>query len=275
MTARRYGLDHWPLALWYLAVVIFLFAPLVTGVVYSFNTGVLNKQTATITGWTLQWYPAAWNDLSLRHSVESSVTVAFWSAVLSVIIGSALGYAVVRHPSIRVRRFLTALTYILLIVPESVVGVSLLLFYAVTHIALGSATLIAGITPMAIAVVALIVRARMLTLDRHLDEAAADLGSTPMQTLWFVVLPQVAPAIAAAGVMAYTFSFDNLVVSTFMTTPQVTTLPVYLYGSLQYGPSPTIYAAATAVFVFSTLMLGLAAALYRMKRRPATTSIAV
>jgi ABC-type spermidine/putrescine transport system permease subunit II len=121
---------------------------------------------------------------------------------------------------------------------------------------------------MAIAVVALVVRARMLTLDRRVEDAAADLGSTRLKTLWFIVLPQLTPAVAAGGVMAYTFSFDNLVVSAFLSTPQVTTLPVYLYGSLQYGPSPTVYAAVSAVFMFTMLMLGLAAVLYRLARRP-------
>jgi ABC-type spermidine/putrescine transport system permease subunit II len=260
--------------LWYLAAVIFLFAPIVAAVVYSFNLGVVNKQTATLTGWTLQWYPAAWNDLSLRRSVQASLVVAFWSAALSVLVGSALGYVIVRHPIDWVRRFLAALTYTLLIVPESVIGVSLLLFYAVTGIPLGTATLIAGITPLAISVVALVVRARVLTLDRGVEEAAEDLGSTRVKTLWFIVLPQVAPAVAAGGVAAYTFSFDNLVISAFLTTPQINTLPVYLYGSLQYGPSPDVYAAASAVFAFTMLMLGLAVALYRLTRQVAATSTA-
>jgi len=255
------------LMLWYFAAIVFLFVPLAAAVVYSFNVGVLNKQTATLTGWTWQWYGLAWDDMSLRRSVEVSLVAASWSAVLAVVIGSALGYALVRHPAKGVRRFLAMLVYSLLIVPESVAGVSLLLFYSVTRIPLGLGTLIVGITPIAIAVVALIVRARMLTLDRHLEEAAADLGSTRAQTLWFIILPQVAPAIAAGAVMAYTFSFDNLVVSTFLTTPQLTTLPVYLYGSLQYGPSPAVYAAATVVFVFSTLMLALAVMLRPLTRQ--------
>ncbi len=259
---------HAALAIWYAAAVLFLFAPIFAAIVYSFNLGVVNKQTATITGWTLQWYPAAWNDLSLRRSVESSLIVAFWSALISVLVGAALGYAIVRHPLARVRAVLAALTYILLIVPESVIGVSLLLFYAETGIPLSTATLVAGITPMAIAVVALIVRARVLTLDRRVEEAAADLGSSRVKTLWFIVLPQLAPALAAGVIMAYTFSFDNLVVSAFLTTPQINTLPVYLYGSLQYGPSPAVYAAASVVFVFTLSMLGVAALIYRLARRP-------
>lgn len=257
----------WALGLWYAIAVIFLVAPILAALVYSLNLGVVNKQTATITGWTLQWYGAAWNDLSLRRAVETSLVVAFWAALLSTLIGTALGYAIVRHPAAPVRRLLTGLTYILLIVPESVVGVSLLLFYAVTRIPLSIATLVAGITPTTIAVVALIVRARVLSLDRRVEEAAADLGSTRTKTLWFIILPQIAPAIAAGSVMAYTFSFDNLVISAFLTTPQLNTLPVYLYGSLQYGPAPTVYAAASVVFFATLLLLGLAAVLHGYARR--------
>ena len=156
--------------------------------------------------------------------------------------------------------------------PETVTGVSLLLFYAATGVPLSLATLVAGITPLVISVTALIVRAGVLTLDRRLEEAAADLGSNRWQTLWFVVLPHLAPAVAAGALMSYVFSFDNLVVSTFLTTASVNTLPVYLYGSLQYGPSPAVYAAATAVFAFTIVLLALAGLLYRLVRRRAAAS---
>jgi ABC-type spermidine/putrescine transport system permease subunit II len=255
------------LAAWYVAALVFLFAPILAALVYAFNVGIVNKQTATITGWTFDWFPAAWEDLSLRRAVWSSLVVAFWSGLLSMLIGAALGYALARHPSRLVRTLLAGLTYMLLIVPETVIGVSLLLTYAVTGIRLSTATLVTGITPMAIAVVALIVRARVLTLDRRVEEAAADLGSTRIRTLRFIILPQILPAIAAGGVMAYTFSFDNLVVSAFLTTPEINTLPVYLYGSLQYGPSPAVYAAAAVVFLFTLLMLAVVALLFRLAAR--------
>jgi ABC-type spermidine/putrescine transport system permease subunit II len=252
---------------WYLLVVLFLFAPIATSVIYAFNVGSLNKQTSAFTGWTLSWFGAAWANVSLRTAVQTSLAISFWAALIAVVVGSMLGYALVRHPNARVRQALTGLTYVLLIVPETVIGVSLLLFYAVTAVPLSHTTLVLGITPLAISVTALIVRAGVLTLDRRLDEAAADLGANPWQVLWFVVLPHLTPAILAGALMSYVFSFDNLVVSSFLTTPQVNTLPVYLYGSLQYGPSPAVYAAAVAVFVFTMLMLGIAGLLYRVVQR--------
>ncbi|HZY51552.1 MAG TPA: ABC transporter permease [Devosia sp.] len=251
------------LALWYGLVVLFLFAPILTSVVYSFNLGSLGKQTSTFTGWTVQWFADAWNNVSLRRAVQTSLVASFWSAIVAVILGTCLGIALVRHPNATIRRLLSGLTYILLIVPETVIGVSLLLFYAVTHLRLGMPTLVAGITPLPIAVTALIVRAGVLTLDRRLEDAAADLGANGWQTLRYVILPHLMPAVLAGALMSYVFSFDNLVISSFLTTPSISTLPVYLYGSLQYGPSPAIYAAATSVFAFTLLLIALAGLFYR------------
>jgi len=252
------------LGAWYGAIVLFLFAPIATSIVYSFNLGTLGKQTSLFTGWTTGWYGVAWEDLSLRTSVATSLEVAFWAAAVSLAIGSILGFVLVRYRKPMVRRLLSTATYLLLIVPETVTGVSLLLFYAETGIPLSKATLVAGLTPSAIAVTALIIRARVLTLDRQIEEAAADLGADRWAVLRLVVLPQLLPAVAAGGLMAYVFSFDNVVVSSFLTTPAVNTLPVYLYGSLQYGPAPTVYAAATAVFLFTLLAMGLALLCYRL-----------
>jgi ABC-type spermidine/putrescine transport system permease subunit II len=255
------------LAVWYVLVLLFLFMPIATSIAYAFNEGSLNRQTAAFTGWTVRWFAAAWANVTLRNAVVTSLTVSFWAALISVVIGSALGFALVRHPSRRVRLFLTGLTYVLLIVPETVVGVSLLLFYAVTGLPLGMATLVAGITPLAISVTALIVRAGVVTLDRRIEEAAADLGANRRQTLWFVVLPHLLPAVLAGALMSYVFAFDNLVISSFLTTPQINTLPVYLYGSLQYGPSPAVYAAAASVLVLTILLVGLAGLFYRLALR--------
>ena len=265
---RRAG--SWLLAAWFVLVVAFLFAPIVTSIVYSFNLGSLGKQSSVFTGWTLHWFADAWNNVSLRRAIGISLVSSFWAALLAVIIGTSLGFALVRHPDPTARRTLSGLTYVLLIVPETVIGVSMLLFYAVTGFRLSLWTLVAGITPPAIAVTALIVRAAVLTLDRRLEDAAADLGAGRWKTIWFVVLPHLAPAVAAGALMSYVFCFDSLVIPSFLTTPQINTLSVYLYGSLQYGPSPAVYAAATSVFVFTIALVGIAGLLYLVVLRRGT-----
>lgn len=264
------GTGNWALTLWYVAMVLFLFAPILVAIVYAFNEGVVGKQVSTFTGFTFKWFPAAWHDGALRNAVVMSLKVAFWAALISVVMGAALGYSIVRQPSQRVRSVLAGLAFLLLVVPETVMGVALLLFFAETGVQLSSYTLIAGITPVSIAVVAMIVRARMLTFDRRMEEAAADLGASAMRTFSLILLPQLAPALGSGLVMAYTFAFDNLMISTFLTTPQTNTLPVYLYGSLHYGPSPEIYAAAVVVFFFVLVLLAIAGALMMRVRQSPT-----
>jgi len=248
---------------WFGLAVVFLFTPIATSIVYSFNLGVGGRQTSALTGWTLQWYGAAASDPSLMSALRTSLVVAFWAALIALVMGGALGYALVRNPTPWVRRVLAALTYILLIVPETVIGVSLLFFYTQTHVPLGLATLVAGHTPLSISVVAFVVRARLLTLDRSIEEAAADLGAGPLTVIRLILVPQLAPALAASALLAYTFSFDNVVISNFLSTAQIGTLPVYLYGSLQYGPSPAVYATAVVVFAATVVLIGIAALVLR------------
>jgi ABC-type spermidine/putrescine transport system permease subunit II len=272
--SRRHG---YSVALWAWSALglVFLFTPIVTAIVYSFNAGVGGRQSAAFTGWSTAGYSAAFADGSLRTATEVSLVVAFWSALLSLVLGSALGFGLVRHPSRAVRRVLAGFTYVLLIVPETVIGVSLLLMYTETHIPLSGVTLIAGHTPLSISVVAFVVRARLLTLDPHLEEAAADLGAGRWKSLRLVVIPQLLPAVAAGALLAYTFSFDNVVISNFLSTAQVSTLPVYLYGSLQYGPTAAVYAAAVVIFVFTVVVLTAAAVLLRAVLRARVPAVAV
>ena len=261
---RAVGVLLW---VWAGLILVFLFAPIATSVAYAFNAGVGGRQTSAFTGWTLQWFGAAVADDSLRDGAVTSLVTAFWAAILSVLVGFALGYALVRHPSRAVRRVLAGFTYALLVVPETVIGVALLLFYSETHIPLGLATLVAGHTPLSISVVALVIRARLLTLDPHLEEASADLGAGRFRTVRSIVLPQLGPSIAAAALLAYTFSFDNVVISNFLSTASLSTLPVYLYGSLQYGPTPKVYAATAVLFGVSIVLIAVAAILLRVVAR--------
>jgi ABC-type spermidine/putrescine transport system permease subunit II len=252
---------------WFGVALVFLFAPIATAVVYSFNKGVAGKQTSAFTGFSWDWYTQAFSDSTIRQATETSLVVAFWAAVIAVLIGTVLGFELARNPNRVVRRVLAALTYILLIVPDTVLGVSLLLFYTETRIPLSTFTLIAALTPPSISVVAFVIRARVLTLDRGVEDAAADLGASRLATLRLVVLPQLGPAIGAAALIAYTFAFDNVVIANFLSTPTVNVLTVYLYGTLQYGPTPAVYATATIIFAATIVVLACAALLLRTTMR--------
>ena len=255
------------LALWTALVFAFLFAPVVTAVIYSFNRGVLGKQTATFIGFTTGWYSVAWHNDGLRHSVAVSLRVALLVAVIATILGTLAALAVARSPGRLARGLLELLVYLLLIVPEIVLGVGFLLFYTKLGVGLGTWPLVLGHTPFTIAVVMLVVRARVLAIDRATEDAAADLGAGRFRIFWTVILPQLQTAIIAAAVLAFTFSFDDLVISVFLATPTVTTLPVYLFGSVRFGVTPDVYAVAAAMLVFTLSMLALVALVYRWQTR--------
>jgi ABC-type spermidine/putrescine transport system permease subunit II len=252
-------------ALWLIlaAVLVFLFAPVITTVVYAFNVGALGKQTPTITGWTTSWFSVAWNDPSIRHALSVSLRAAVGASLLSTVVGIAAGYASVRHHGRLVRSILRALVYLLLVLPEVVLGVSIFLMLSRLNIQLNILTLIAGHSPFAIAVVSLIIRSRCLALDPYLEEASADLGGKRWQVWRDAILPQLAPAVLAALILSFTFSFDDLVVSLLLSTPTITTLPVYIFGSIRPGLTPEVYATAAMLVGATLVSLGLAAASYR------------
>jgi ABC-type spermidine/putrescine transport system permease subunit II len=264
---RRMSAVNWLLASWSAIVFVFLFAPIVTAVLYSFNQGILGRQTSDFTGFTTQWYSAAWSNGALRHSITISFKVAICTAALAGVLGTITGFVLARHRGRVVRVTLEVLVYLLLIVPEIVLAVALLVFYTKVGMNLGLWTLIAAHSPFTIAVVALIVRARVVSIDRSTEEAAADLGANRRQTFWDVTLPQVRLAVLAGMLLAFTFSFDDLVISLFLSTPTVTTLPVYLFGSVQLGVRPDVYAIATLMLAFTLLLLAASAVVYRWQRR--------
>lgn len=253
---------------WTALVLVFLLAPIVTVVIFAFNEGELGKQTATFTGFTTKWFSTAWNTASLRGGLWVSLKVAIPLAVISAALGTAAGIAVVRHPWKPVRRVLEGLMYFLLVVPEIVLAVSLLIFYTRSNFVLGYMTLIAGHSPFPIAVVSLIVRSRVVALDANLEDAAADLGARSWVRLRDIILPQLMPAVIAGLIMSFTFSFDDLIISELLATPNVSTLPVYIYGSAARNEvAPAIYAIATLMLAVTLIGFALVGLVFRFSGR--------
>jgi len=252
---------------WMAIVFVFLFAPIVTTVLYAFNRGLLGRQTSTFTGFTTEWFSAAWTNSELRSALSVSLRAAIFVALISTAIGTLTGITLVRHKGRLLRGALEVLVYLLLIVPEIVLAVALLLWYTKLHVSLGMATLIVGHTPFTIALVSMIIRSRVVVLDRRVEEAAADLGANRWHTLRDVIFPQLRPAIVACLILSFTFSFDDVVISLFLSTPTVTTLPVYLFGTVRLGTTPAAYAIAVIMLVFTLVMLAVAGLLYRRQLR--------
>lgn len=263
--ASAFSIDA-ALAIWALAVLVFLFAPIVTAVAYSFNEGVLGRQSVAFTSVTTHWYRVAWQNGELRSALGVSLRVAAASSIIATILGTLAGFVLARRTGVA-RGALEALVYLLLVVPEIVLGVALLLFFTRVGVPLGTLTLIAAHSPFMIAVIALVVRSRVLAIDRATEEASADLGAGPWRTFFGVTLPQARPAILAGMILAFTFSFDDLVISYFLTTPTVATLPVYLFATIRFGVRPDVNVVATFMLAFTLTLLSLSGLVYWWQSR--------
>ncbi|MFT4035862.1 MAG: ABC transporter permease [Patulibacter sp.] len=247
---------------------VFLFVPIVAAVVYSFNAGVDGRQTAQFTGFSTRAYPQLVESPTISAAIADSAVSSIFAALIATALGVVAGLAQVRARSHVVRRVLTAVLAAVLLVPELVVAVALLQFFSVTHATLSMATMVAGLTTFPTAVVALIVRSRVVVLDGSVEEAAADLGARPLEVFRDVTMPQLRPAVIAGLILSFTFSFDNLITASMLSTPTVNTLTVYLFASIEHGGVTAVgYAVAACMLVFTLSMLAVAGLIYRHEAR--------
>jgi spermidine/putrescine transport system permease protein len=248
-------------------IYIFLYAPIALIVGFSFNSG---RYAMDWQGFSLQWYGKAFSNPLIMEALRTSVFIALTTAVLSAAIGTltALG---LERVSGWLRTVFDALIYIAIMVPGIVIGISTLiafvsLFDVVNpwltatlnlRLEMGTWAVIAAHVLFNIAVVALLVRARLQGMDRSLVEASEDLYATPMGTFRQVVLPLLAPSILAGFLLAFTFSFEDFIIAYFVAGPNVT-LPIYIFSSIRRGVTPEINAVGTVVLLTSFALLVIA-----------------
>lgn len=230
---------------------IFLFAPLVVLVVYAFNAG---SSTVVWEGFSLAWFAEAIGDRGLQAGLRVSVIVAIASATLATAIGTSAALAVVKRPFAGKNLFST-LVIAPLVLPEIVLAVGLLVATVWTGIPLGYGTLIAGHVLVSIPFSFLIVRAGASGLDPRLDQAAADLGANGRQIFLRVTLPLLLPAILSAFLLCAVISFDNFVVSTFVSSVGTTPLPIQIYAMLKTGLTPKINALGAMLIAVNVLAI--------------------
>lgn len=230
---------------------VFLFAPLVILVVYSFNSG---RSTVVWGGFSLDWYAQVFSDRSLQASIKVSAIVAVVSALLSTVIGTSAALAVVKRQFPAKNLFSTVLIAPL-VLPEIVLAVGLLVTTVWSGVTLGYSTLVAGHALVSAPFTFLIVRAAAAGLDPRLDEAAADLGANSRQIFMRVTLPLLAPAILSAVLLSLVISFDNFVMSTFVSGVGTTPLPIQIYAMLKTGLTPKINALGTILIGVNVLAI--------------------
>lgn len=232
---------------WMALVYAFLYMPLLFMVVFSFNS---TRQDAQFTGFSLRWYEALTRDTKIVEGFWLSVKVALITGVMSAVLGTFAAFVLVRYRRFWGRTLFSGMVNAPLVMPEVVVGLSLLLLMVGAQNLFGwpergMFTIILGHTLLGMAYGMVVVQSRLLEVNRSLEEAAMDLGARPHEVFSLVTLPNIAQGILAAFLLSFTLSFDDVVISEFLSGPGVNTLPQVIFGYARRGINPTIYAAAT------------------------------
>jgi spermidine/putrescine transport system permease protein len=235
-----------------LAVYAFLYLPLAIVVVYSFNDSRLNAEWV---GFTWHWYDVLLHDEEMLLAAGNSLFIAFVSSLVATLLGTMAGIAMHRYHF----RVLTFMVLTPVAMPEILLGVSLLLFFIqVLNLTLGMLSIMLAHITFSIGFVAVIVRARLAGMDENLFEAARDLGATPWETFRYVTFPLILPAVVAGGLMAFTLSIDDFVITFFTAGVGVQTLPLRIYSMIKIAVTPEVNAVSTLLMLLTLTMIVLA-----------------
>lgn len=244
-------------------VYAFFYLPLLVVFVYSFNN---NKYSTDWRGLTLRWYETLINNSAILDAALNSVMVAVCAASLATLLGSLAALSVKRYrfPG---RKALYVGILLLTVSPDIVMGISLLIMFIACNIKLGFMTILLAHTTLCAPFVTVTVLARLAEFDEQLIEAARDLGASEARAFWHVLLPLAAPAVTAGWLLSFTLSMDDVLISTFVTGPDFEVLPVKIYSMVKLGVKPDVNALSAIMFVFTLVMVLLAQALTRMRRK--------
>lgn len=246
---------------WTIAVFAFLYIPILLLVVYSFNDSRLNLQWA---GFTTKWYGLLLGNEVLLRAFYNSLIVAGATTVLSVILGTSAAWLLHRY-RFPAQRTVGLLIFIPMVMPEVLMGTSLLVLFVSLGIPLGYTTLIIAHTTFCFPFVLVGVQARLQGIDPALEEAALDLGATPLQAFWLVIVPYLMPAIIAGALMAFTLSFDEYIVTVFTSGADSQTLPLKVYGMVRVGLNPQLNALST-LFIAATALIVIASQFFQQSK---------
>lgn len=243
---------------------VFLYAPIVILAVMSFNA---SRLVSVWGGFSTKWYAALLENEQLLHSAKISLAAALTSATISTLLGLLAAISLTRG-RFRTRFLFFGAVHAPLVLPEVVLGLALLTCFVAFGVGRGFITLVIGHVTLTMCFTTVAILAALRDRDPALEEAAMDLGATPLGAFVRVALPQIAPAIVTAYLLAFTLSLDDLVIASFATGPGATTLPMRIYSQVRLGVSPQINAISTLLLALVAVALGLAALVsFRRARR--------
>jgi spermidine/putrescine transport system permease protein len=248
----------------YVAVILVLmYVPILMVIIYSFNTSRLSSAWS---GFSLRWYGELFRDRSLFNALRNSVVLSLSASFLAAIIGTlgAVGTeraAEVRSFRARTGKVLEYLSILPIMIPEIILGMVLLVFFSLLALPLGMFTLIIAHTCFCIPYVYMVVKARLAGLDKSYVEAAKDLGAGDWRAFYDITLPQILPAIVSGMLIAFAMSFDDVIVSVFVTGPNTNTLPIRIFSQIKTGVTPKTNALCTLLFAVTVILCLASAAL--------------
>ena len=237
-----------------MAILAFLYLPLLILALYSFNESRIN---AVWSGFTFDWYLSLFKNRRVLEALTNSLIVAFASTIVSTILGTTTAIALNKY-QYKYKNVINGLLYLPILIPEIVMGLSLLVLFSQAHIPLGKTSLILAHITFCVSFVVITVNARLEGMRPELEQAAMDLYATPFQTFRYVTLPLAMPGIVAGALMAFTLSIDDFIISFFVAGPNSTTLPLYIYAMVKRGISPEINALSTLLMLATIVLVVLA-----------------
>src|ERR687894_1845273 len=245
------GLPDWGLLLGSVLVFLFLYAPIAVLILFSFNS---TRSTQIWTGFSFEWYGQLLGDPTILQAFRTSLIVGVIATLIATVIGTLTALALSRN-RFRGQTVADSAIYAATVMPEIVVGVSLLVFFVAAGVGLGIVTIVIAHVAFTISFVTIVVRARLAGMDNSLEEAAQDLGASPVQTFLRVTLPLILPGVMAGALLAFTLSFDDFVITFFVSGVGSSTLPLQIYSMVKFGVSPVINALSTVVLVATMLLI--------------------
>ena len=261
---------------WTILVFVFLYLPIALLILYSFNASELSSVWG---GFSLEWYRKLWDSQPLIDSLKNSLIIAFATTLISVVFGTIGAWLLYRYryPGFRV---LSTLIFIPMVIPEVIMGVSLLILFSLVagplnqwlatfseqEFGLGYLTIIIAHTTFCFPFVLVAVRARLAGVDPHLEEAAMDLGASPLRAFWLVMVPYLLPAIVSGALMSFTLSLDEVIVTFFVTGPESQTLPIKVFGMAKKGLDPSLNAISSVLVIATIASVLLAEGARRINR---------
>ena len=239
----------------------FLYIPMIVVIVYSFND---NRLVTVWSGFSTRWYGELLQNEAFLDAAWVTAKVGFFSSIIATVLGTMGAYVLVRGGRFFGRTLFSGMMYAPLVMPEVITGLSLLLLFISINLDRGIVTIVLAHATFSMCYVSVVVSSRLVSFDRSVEEAARDLGCTPLEAFRLVTLPIIAPAVISGWLLALTLSLDDLVIASFVAGPSATTLPIRVFSSVRLGVSPEINALST--ILISLVAIGTITASLMTKR---------